>query len=189
MKQQLKSPPMLVALAALFVALSGTSYAVSSLPANSVGKTQLKKNAVTSSRVKDGSLLAADFSPSVQLKGDTGATGATGATGPQGPKGTFGNVTTASLTAAADLADGTKASYSAFCPAGEQAIAGGGRGDDTASQETSMTSSRPAVSAANTEPPADGGTFTGWRITITNLAGGVTTGIRPTVWVMCVPAP
>jgi hypothetical protein len=91
--------------------------------------------------------------------------------------------------AAADLADGLKASYNAFCPAGQQAIGGGGRGDATTSEETNVPASRPAISAANTEPPLDGGTFTGWRITVINVAGGVTTGIRPEVWVVCVPAP
>jgi hypothetical protein len=52
-----------------------------------------------------------------------------------------------------------------------------------------MTSSRPAISASNTEPPATGAGFLGWRITVQNPAGGVTVGIRPTVWVVCVNAP
>ncbi len=41
---------------ALFLALGGTSYAVTALPSNSVGTKQLKKNAVTGVKVKDGSL-------------------------------------------------------------------------------------------------------------------------------------
>ena len=51
-----------------------------------------------------------------------------------------------------------------------------------------MTSSRPVVSSTNTNPPASGQGFAGWRITATNLAGGATTGIRPEVWVVCVAA-
>jgi hypothetical protein len=35
----------------------------------------------------------------------------------------------------------------------------------------------------------DGQGFTGWRITVINPAGGVTTGIRPQVWVFCAAAP
>jgi hypothetical protein len=46
---------------ALFVALSGSAYAAIKLPANSVGTAQLQSNAVTSPKVLDGSLLAADF--------------------------------------------------------------------------------------------------------------------------------
>jgi hypothetical protein len=85
------SPALVISLIALFVALSGTSYAVSKLPKNSVGNKQLKKNAVTSKKVKDRSLLARDFK-SGQLpagvngaKGDKGEKGDAGATGPAGP--------------------------------------------------------------------------------------------------------
>jgi len=76
-----------------------------------------------------------------------------------------------------------------FCPAGQQAIAGGGRGDDTLSEETILTSTRPAISAGNTEPPTNGQSFTGWRITVVNPAGGAVAGIKPEVWVVCVAAP
>jgi len=88
------SPAMVVACLALGIALAGTSYAAITLPKNSVGTKQLKKNAVISSKVKNRSLLAVDFK-SGQLPrgaqgpagsaGPTGATGATGATGPAGP--------------------------------------------------------------------------------------------------------
>ena len=54
------SPAMVVACIALTIALGGTSYAASRLPANSVGTKQLKKNAVTSPKVKNNSLTGAD---------------------------------------------------------------------------------------------------------------------------------
>src|SRR5205814_5929109 len=57
------------------------------LPSNSVGTTQIKKNAVTSLKVKNGSLLAADFKAGQLPAGAQGAKGDTGATGAQGPKG------------------------------------------------------------------------------------------------------
>ena len=79
-----------IALLALFIALGGTSYAVTALPKNSVGTQQLKKNAVTGVKVKNGSLSSADFAAGTLLKGDTGASGATGpqgATGAAGPAG------------------------------------------------------------------------------------------------------
>jgi hypothetical protein len=59
-----------IALLALFIALGGTTYAATALPANSVGAKQLKKNAVinkkikanavTGAKVKDDSLTGAD---------------------------------------------------------------------------------------------------------------------------------
>jgi len=89
---------MVVSILALTVALGGTSYAAIALPANSVGSKQIKpsgvkgsdlaRNAVTSPKVKDGSLLSADFKPG-QL--EAGARGATGSQGPQGLKGDKGD--------------------------------------------------------------------------------------------------
>src|ERR1041384_6769178 len=99
---QRPSPAMVVACIALFVALGGGAWAAVNLPRNSVGTKQLKKNAVTSAKVKDHSLLVNDFK-SEELpgggvgprgpagpKGDRGATGAGGATGPVGPTGPKG---------------------------------------------------------------------------------------------------
>jgi hypothetical protein len=84
-----------VGLLALFMAMSGTAYAAT-LPRNSVGTAQLKANAVTSAKVKNGSLRLTDFARG-QLppalagpKGATGATGASGLPGPQGPAGVPG---------------------------------------------------------------------------------------------------
>ncbi len=71
------SPAMVVACIALAVALGGTSYAAITLPRNSVGATQLRSNAVTSAKVRDGSLQAKDFGGSL----------ARGPRGPQGPAG------------------------------------------------------------------------------------------------------
>jgi hypothetical protein len=79
-----------IATLALFIALGGTSYAVTALPKNSVGTQQLKKNAVTGDKVKDGSLTSGDFKVGTLLKGDTGATGATGPAGPTGATGATG---------------------------------------------------------------------------------------------------
>ena len=86
------SPAMVVACLALFVALTGTSVAfVNALPANSVGTAQLKNGAVTSAKVKKGTLKASNFAPGQLATGPTGptgsagATGATGAAGPAGP--------------------------------------------------------------------------------------------------------
>jgi hypothetical protein len=91
------SPSLIVAIIALVVALGGTGYAALKLPRNSVGAKQIKPNAVTSSKVRNGSLLAADFgagqipagaagAPGVKGdKGDKGDRGNDGTTGPRGP--------------------------------------------------------------------------------------------------------
>jgi hypothetical protein len=74
---------------ALFVALGGTSYAAVKLPKDSVGSTQLRRNAVTSTKVKDRSLRQRDVSSSelAALRGAAGSTGATGARGARGDRG------------------------------------------------------------------------------------------------------
>lgn len=80
---------MVVACIALVVALGGTSYAAITLPKNSVGAEQLKKNAITSAKVKDRSLLARDFKRGQLSRGPKGETGAQGVAGPAGPAGPF----------------------------------------------------------------------------------------------------
>jgi Collagen triple helix repeat (20 copies) len=79
---------MLVAFIALVVSLGGTSYAALSLPAASVGSKELKKNSVSSPKVKAGSLLLSDFRSSQRalLQGPRGQASA----GPQGPAGPAG---------------------------------------------------------------------------------------------------
>jgi hypothetical protein len=72
-----------VATLALFIALAGgTAFAATQmLPKNSVGPKQLKKGAVTPSKLAKGSKASL-----------VGATGATGPRGPQGPQGLKGEV-------------------------------------------------------------------------------------------------
>ena len=56
MKRFRPSPALVISLIALFVALGGTSYAVTSLPANSVGTVQLKNGAVTAAKLNASAL-------------------------------------------------------------------------------------------------------------------------------------
>jgi len=87
-----------IASVALFIALGGGSYAALQVPRASVGTKQLKRNAVTSPKVNDGSLLLSDFNASQlsQLRGPAGVhgtegpRGATGPEGLQGPRGATG---------------------------------------------------------------------------------------------------
>jgi len=87
------SPATVIACIALLVALGGTGYAAVTLPRNSVGNAQLKNDAVTTSKVKNHSLLRVDFA-SGQVPpgprgpvGPPGPAGAAGARGPTGPAG------------------------------------------------------------------------------------------------------
>jgi len=84
---------MVVACTALVFAMTGAGYAAGMLGPNTVGTKQLKSNAVISSKVKNGSLLKADFK-SGQIPagpqgpaGPAGPAGSAGQAGPAGPAG------------------------------------------------------------------------------------------------------
>jgi hypothetical protein len=87
-----------VASLALFLALGGGAYAAVRLPNNSVGTNQIKKAAVTQSKIAPSALkfLKGATGP----KGDAGAAGVPGAQGAQGPKGDQGAQGPPGLTAA-----------------------------------------------------------------------------------------
>ncbi len=150
---------------ALFIALSGTSYAAARLAPNSVGGKQLKSNAVTSPKVKDRSLLARDFKAG-QLpqgaQGPGGLTGPPGAQGSAGPKGDPGNTGTAGpdgppgpanptthVSATSDIPANGFGSATATCPTGKKASGGGGF---TAGTNTKLTDSRPGVTTNGSTP-------------------------------------
>ena len=84
------SPAIVIACVALLLALGGVSWAATTLPRNSVGTAQLKNNAVTSRKVKNHSLLRADFKSGQIPRGPAGPAGPAGATGPAGPQGPKG---------------------------------------------------------------------------------------------------
>lgn len=198
-----------ISLIALFVALGGTSFAAVALTKNSVGAKQIKKNAVTASEIKRNAVAASELRSNAVASGDIADNGVGGADLSDNSVGS-GEVINGSLLAAdlapgvldvnpqittqftqhpADLGDGVEVSIDAFCPEGQMAIGGGARGDDTLSEETNVGSSRPVISTTSTGAPVDDGTFTGWRASVQNRAGGVAAGIRPEVWVVCLVLP
>src|SRR5689334_13933817 len=88
------SAALVISIIALAFAIGGTSYAALKLPTNSVGTRQIKKNAVTSAKVKDLSLKRQDFAVGalpVGPKGDTGPPGRDGTNGMNGTNGTNGS--------------------------------------------------------------------------------------------------
>ena len=107
---------------ALFIALGGSSYAALQLPKASVGAKQLKKNAVSSPKVKPGSLLASDFRRSQRAKlrgqrGPEGAQGPAGAQGIPGPTQGFAGTNFAGAMASANP-EGEHASHAVTIPTG-----------------------------------------------------------------------
>ena len=117
---------MVVAIVALLVALGGTSIAaVSALPNNSVGTAQLKGNAVISSKVKNRSLLRADFAAGQLPQGPQGPPGPAGPAGVASP-GYVAQVTSDTSTAAVSsnttsYTDLTGANETITVPTGETA--------------------------------------------------------------------
>lgn len=77
---------------AAFIALGGVSWAAVTLPKNSVGRAQVQKDAITSAKIKDGTITPKDLSASAVSPGPAGPAGATGAKGDAGPKGDRGEV-------------------------------------------------------------------------------------------------
>lgn len=92
---------MLVALAALFIAMGGTGYALQALPRQSVDTQALAPDAVNSDKVLDGSLTGRDIKlasvPTDRLRGlgnaldELGARGPEGVPGPRGDRGPVGD--------------------------------------------------------------------------------------------------
>jgi hypothetical protein len=155
------SPAMVVAFIALFVAIGGSSYAVTRLPSGSVGSKQLRKGAVrttnlangavTGAKVKNRSLTAADINVA-SLTGITAAsaTNATNATHAGAAAAldrvTYvnqgGSVPAAPAPVPPETTSTTVGGATAACPPGTFAVGGGvGVQDNT---NTSVVDSFPA---------------------------------------------
>ena len=101
-----------VALVALFVALSGAAYAAIQLPKNSVGTRQLKKGAVTKAKIKPATVKA--------------LRGATGPAGPPGPVGPAGGTLPAGVTLRGTFALGQNDGTSSTSITSEAGVSFGG---------------------------------------------------------------
>ena len=74
----------------VFIALAGTTWAATSLPARSVGAAQIRTHAVTSAKIRDHTLTAQAFRNPNALIGPTGPAGPAGPAGTAGPAGPRG---------------------------------------------------------------------------------------------------
>ena len=131
-----------VAYLALFIALGGVSYAAATLPRGSVGTAQIRKGAVTKSKlaakVRDG--LRGPVGPTGP-KGDTGPTGPKGDIGPAGPAG-LSNLTTVRVFVS--VPPSQYGGEPAVCPAGSSVVGGG---FNSANRLLTATTSRPINNA------------------------------------------
>ena len=157
------SAPMIVAGLALLFALGGTGYAAGVVGIGSVGTPQLKADAVISSKVKDGSLLARDFKAGQLPRGAQGAPGPAGSTGTQGsqgapgPKGDVGAQGSAGAAGPAGFSSltyvesefgpfpaGTQYGGEAACPAGRHIVGGGVVSESGVAGDQQVNSSYPS---------------------------------------------
>lgn len=153
-----------VACIALFVALGSGAYAATQLPKNSVGSKQIKKNAVNSAKVKDRSLKAVDFKEGQLPAGPQGPQGEKGATGAAGAT----NVV-ARRAVETDVANGTQATESVTCEAGEHLVGGGAAFVNGSNQyEFPATIHGSVPTGAGGKPVLDGAEASGWRASATN---------------------
>ena len=203
---RLPAPSTALASLALLVALGGTGYAATVLPAGSVGTAQLKEGAVVSSKVKDGSLRAKDFArgslPSGPQgdsgpagpqgpAGPAGAAGAAGARGPQGPQGAQGPQGPQGPAGAISSLSYVSVPYGPFpahtqyggeatCGAGLHVLGGGVVSESGTAGEQAVNSSYPSNGAGD---GSDGNTA--WWADVDNDSGSA---LSFTVYAICGPA-
>jgi hypothetical protein len=185
-----------LAILALFIVLGGTSYAAVRLPAKSVGTKQLKssavtrvklaRGAVTSSKVKDGSLLPADFARGQLPVGPAGQTGPAGAPGERGSDGAPGSpgISGLHIVTADSAADTTNPKVVvAPCPSGEAAVGGGGQVFTTVpAQQDALRTSGPVV-GGDTQPTS--GVPTGWRVNAVQDTADTTNAWTARAYALC----
>lgn len=191
------TPATALAFLALFVALTGGAFAALDLEfklgRNSVGYKEIKRNSITSGKVRDGTLLAGDFRRgqipagatgpqgpqgpqgepgAAGPRGDTGAKGDTGATGPTAGFVTYdGTLNTPAPTPVAsqtvDLPTAGRLSLTAVTSG--QMVCSGGSGCGTYFQLFVDGEPLPASGVSSYDAPAS--TTSGFNVTVVGLSG------------------
>jgi hypothetical protein len=117
-----------IALAALFFALGGGAYAVSTLPANSVGTKQLQRHSVTRSKLAQSARLQLTAKEKKELIKIVKKFSRRGPVGPQGPRGQAGEPGPSNVYIAGAAGGSLSGSYAVIAstsvPAGSYLIEG-----------------------------------------------------------------
>lgn len=210
-RAHLPRPSTALALVALAIALGGTGYAATVLPAASVGTAQLRDGAVVSTKVRNHSLRAVDFA-SGQLpagergpagaqgpqgpagsagpqgpagpagaKGDTGGQGPQGAGGPQGPPGGISSLTYVA-TGYGPFPAHTEYMGVAACSTGTYAVGGGVKSASETSNGNGIAIGSAQQSVNSSHPSTD---KTSWTAAVDNVSSG---SLGFTVYAICAPA-
>lgn len=181
------SPSMVVAFLALVVALGGTSYAVTRLPANSVGSKQLKAGAVARADIKNGAVNGAKVAKDALTGNDINEASlaqvvsavTAGSAAHANSTGVLDKIAyrigTASVPAAPDPTTPASAVATAACDGGQLVAGGGVKVEDP--DNTSVIDSYPdaggrAWSARVDNNDASAHNFTAYAICIPALAAG-----------------
>jgi hypothetical protein len=121
------SPALVVAFLALSVALSGVAWAQSRIPADSVGRIQIREGAVGTKQVRDNSLQARDFNRRSLPRGRRGARGTRGRQGRPGATNITARNTSGRDIAPAPWASSARPAPAASAPPAEAAGSPGRR--------------------------------------------------------------
>jgi hypothetical protein len=158
LRLRLPSPALVMAMLALLVALSGTSYAALALPKNSVGAAQIRTGAVTSLKVRDGGLQVLDLAPAARdaPKGQVGPQGPAGPKGDKGEAGPGGISGWEMVTATASSDSNSRKSMTVACPSGKRLLGGSAgafaRLDRSATELHSPQATRSATARGSARP-------------------------------------
>jgi hypothetical protein len=181
------SPSMAVAFLALVVALGGTSYAVTRLPANSVGSKQLKtgavaradlrKDAVNGAKVAKDSLAGDDINEaSLAQVASAVAAGSAGSASHSNSTGVLDKIAfrtdTKTVPPAPNDTTPATGTATAACDGGQIVAGGGVKVDDT--DNTAVVDSYPDAGGR------------AWSARVDN--GDVTSGHNITAYAVCIPA-
>jgi hypothetical protein len=131
--------PLVFSVTALVVAVLGATpvgeAALETVGRNSVGTIHLRNHAVTSAKVKNGSLLRADFRAGQVPTGPAGPAGPAGAQGAPGTSGLQTVFTTSAINST------TTRTLTATCPSGKTALGGGVAVTPATATEVAITAS------------------------------------------------
>lgn len=170
--------PIILSTTALVVAVLGATpvgeAAMKSVGRNSVGTIHLRNNAVTSIKVRNGSLLRADFRAGQLPAGPQGPAGPTGPAGPAGPAGPPGATGLQTVFTTSVIDSSSPKTLTATCPSGKVALGGGVAVAPATVNEVGVTTSYLASSTTWTATARElDATLTNWGLNVVVICATV----------------